>query len=124
MKEKLKDYDVKKGGYLLFMNAEDDNDVKSMKCNIIDEFIGKPISVQTISGLSLDRKEEFSNVIRVNGILEKNPNNNQYRILTGGINDAKSYSYFELKNVVELGCYGENKLFKDGSYAILGLKFE
>lgn len=123
MKQKLKDYDVKKGGYLLFINAEEDNDVKCMKSSIIDTFIGKPISVQTINGLSLDRKEEFCNAIRVNGILEKN-NNNQYRILNGGINDAKSYSYFELKNVVELGCYGENKLFKDGSYAILGLKFE
>lgn len=122
MKEKLKVYDVKKGGYLLFMNAEEDNAFKLMKANIIDSFIGKPISLQTMNGLSVDRKEEFCNVIRVHGILEKNKE--QYRILHGGINDAKSYSYFNLENIVELGCYGEQKFFKDGSHAILGLKFE
>jgi hypothetical protein len=115
----IESFNTKKGGYISFSNLRTDEELNTIE-KLVDQFIGKFISVDCVERFRHEIVDEpFANTIRVSGVLEKNEDRGQYRVLA---KDSSSYSYFRVENVSEIGTYGDEKEFKSGAKAVIGIK--
>lgn len=87
---------------------------------LIRTYLGQRVTIVCMSGYFIDELAEFENTIRVTSILEYSEERKQYRVIT---DDESAYCYFTIKNVVELGTYGNEKDFSNNAKAVIAIKF-